>query len=116
MIDKTRTCAFTGHRPEKLTLSAEELEIRLETAIRQAITNGYDTFVHGAQRGVDLIAAMTVLRLKKEYPRIRLITAIPFEGFDRDFEPEWKAALDLAKKSSEAVITVSKSRGKAGFF
>ena len=116
LIPKKTTCAFTGHRPEKLTLSMEEIENRLEAEIRKAIKDGYKTFINGAQRGVDLYAAMVVLELEKEFPEISLITAIPFEGFDRNFEAVWKNRLNKAIRESAETITISKNVGKAGFW
>lgn len=95
-IDKKVTCTFTCHRPEKLTVPEWKIESFLEKSIRNAINDGYVNFIHGAQRGVDLMAAMIVLSLKEEYPQLCLITAIPFEGFDNDFDAAWKEKLKRA--------------------
>ena len=34
-------CCFTDHRPQKLRRSEKEIKVDLETAIQQAITDGY---------------------------------------------------------------------------
>lgn len=36
-----KSCCFTGHRPEKLDISIEELEARLKTAIDEAVKYGF---------------------------------------------------------------------------
>ena len=38
-------CCFTGHRPEKLELSENEVKPLLEKAIDNAIAYGYVTFI-----------------------------------------------------------------------
>ena len=40
-------CCFTGHRPEKLSLSENEVKHLLEKAIDNAIADGYVTFITG---------------------------------------------------------------------
>ena len=83
-------CCFTGHRPEKLSSSEQYIKKELEAKIRQAIRDGYVTFISGMSRGVDIWAAEIVLRLKKEGQPIHLICAIPFRGFENNWENEWQ--------------------------
>ena len=40
-------CCFTGHRPEKLSLSENEVKHLLEKAIDNVIADGYVTFIKG---------------------------------------------------------------------
>ena len=47
-------CCFTGHRPEKLSLSEAEVKSLLENAIDTAIENGFTTFITGMASGVDI--------------------------------------------------------------
>ena len=54
-------CCFTGHRPEKLRRSGQDIRIELESEIRKAIQDGYITFISGMARGVDIWAAEIVL-------------------------------------------------------
>ena len=44
---RKRRCCFTGHRPEKLSLSESEVKPLLEKAIDTAIENGFTTFITG---------------------------------------------------------------------
>ena len=40
-------CCFTGHRPEKISATDEEVKAWLEEQIDQAIADGYTTFISG---------------------------------------------------------------------
>lgn len=57
-------CCFTGHRPEKLSLSENEVKPLLEKAIDNAIADGYVTFITGMAKGTDIWAAEIVLEKK----------------------------------------------------
>ena len=87
---RLRRCCFTGHRPEKLSSSEQYIKKELELSIRQAICDGFVTFISGMARGVDIWAAEIVLKIKKEGYPIHLICAIPFRGFENNWENEWK--------------------------
>ena len=50
-------CCFTGHRPEKLKTPVFIVKLKLANEIKQAIKDGYVTFISGMSRGVDLWAA-----------------------------------------------------------
>ena len=109
------SCCFTGHRPEKCKRTENEIKADLETAIRKAIADGYQVFINGAQRGVDLWAAEVVMKLKDEGTEIELVTAIPFEGFEKRWETDWINRLGTVIECSDDVHTVSTSRGADGF-
>lgn len=70
-------CCFTGHRPEKLSLSENEVKHLLEKAIDNAIADGYVTFITGMAKGTDIWAVEIVLEKKKRNDALRLICAIP---------------------------------------
>lgn len=79
---KHRVC-FTGHRPEKLDMSERKVKSALLKEIMRAIDDGFNVFISGMARGVDMWAAEIVLELKEEHPDLKLIAAIPFEGFEK---------------------------------
>ena len=83
-----RVC-FTGHRPEKLTVPESIVKRELEKEIRLAIADDMTVFISGMSRGVDLWAAEIVLHLRSQGLTVKLICAIPFEGFERS----WNAFL-----------------------
>ena len=83
-------CCFTGHRPEKLNATEEEVKLWLEKQIDQAIADGYLTFISGCAMGVDIWAGQIVLRKKADNPKIHLICATPWQGFARRWNEEWQ--------------------------
>ena len=96
---KHRVC-FTGHRPEKLDMSEGKVKSALLREIMKAIDDGFNVFISGMARGVDMWAAEIVLELKEEHPDIKLIAAIPFEGFEkkwsRDNQKQYNDILNQA--------------------
>lgn len=85
-------CCFTGHRPQKLRRSEREIKADLEKAIRQAVADGYSTFITGMAYGVDIWAGQIVVRLRKNNPALHLIAAVPFRGFEDRWSADWKQA------------------------
>ena len=82
-INKTTTCCFTGHRPQKLPwkfnnkcIQAQAVWKKTEQEIESAIKLGYDTFLCGMALGFDLACAEIVLKLKKQY-KIKLYGILP---------------------------------------
>lgn len=82
-------CCFTGQRPEKLTQPEAVIIAGLEKEIRNAIADGFTTYINGMARGVDIWAAEIVLWLRSEGHPIRLICAIPFDVFEQLRNEEW---------------------------
>ncbi len=75
---------FTGHRPQKLPWGfnenderCKEMKNQTKIKIEESIKNGYHTFLCGMALGFDMICAEIVLALKKQYPFIKLIGALP---------------------------------------
>ena len=83
-------CCFTGHRPERLGMPEIEVISGLKKEIRQAIADGFQTFISGVARGVDLWAAEIVLAFRDEGAEIRLICASPYRGFASRWSREWQ--------------------------
>ena len=59
-VKRITTCCFTGHRPEKLSISADIIYDRLERAIENAIDDGFTIFITGMAKGVDIWAGELV--------------------------------------------------------
>lgn len=90
---KENTLCFTGHRPEKLPVSDmdnDEIIIRIKKRLKQeilkSIQDGYTNFITGVARGVDLWAGSIVASLKHDYPQIKLICAVPYRNFGKNFK------------------------------
>lgn len=99
-------CAFTGHRPEKLNIPEWEVRKLLRQAIEQAYTDGFNVFLSGVARGVDLWAADIVLLMKEEHPDIKLMCAVPFIGYDSRWSNKQRSECQRILKSADHVVTV----------
>lgn len=91
VLHREKTVCFTGHRPEKLpdrgdrnSLKTRTIKSMLYYEIAAAVEEGCDTFITGMQRGIDLWAGEAVLSLMDRHS-LRIICALPYEGFGRDF-------------------------------
>jgi uncharacterized phage-like protein YoqJ len=69
------TCAFSGHRPEKLPWGTDEtdprclaLKIQLERTLRQLCREGCLHYLCGMARGTDLYYLEALLSLRAEFP------------------------------------------------
>ena len=76
---KEKSCCFSGHRV--ITGSLEQIVGVLTAEIKKAIESGFENFIFGGAAGFDTEAAYTVLKLKKEYPNIKLIAYIPYRDY-----------------------------------
>ena len=103
---KYRVC-FTGHRPEKLTRHECQVIRGLEAAIKKAIADGYKVFISGMAPGVDIWAAEIVLQLRDKGADIKLICAIPFEGFEKRW-PEWEGRYNAIMEKADLVRFICK--------
>ena len=96
-------CCFTGHRPQSLKRLEDDIKVDLENSIRKAVAEGYTTFISGMCYGVDIWAAEIVVRLKQSNPKLHLIAAIPFPGFDEAWEETWRERYRLLLSQAEYV-------------
>ena len=105
--DMKHTCAFIGHRPERLQLSEEQVKEWLAEQIERAADAGYTDFITGMQRGVDLWAAEVVLKLIDNDRQIRLIAACAFHGMEENWDMDWKDRYYYVLSRSELVYYIS---------
>lgn len=86
-FETSKTCCFTGHRPQNLPFWYNENSInylKMKNILKKSIVQlikTYDVnhFISGMALGVDQYAAETILELKKQYRQITLECAIPCE-------------------------------------
>lgn len=111
-VDRSKTVCFTGHRPEKLPGGGAErspvvrmIKSRLYLEIETAAKEGYDTFITGMQRGVDLWAGECVLELMNIYD-LRLIAAIPYKEFGVSYKDKDKWLFGRIKDAASEVIYI----------
>ena len=84
MREQSRTCCFTGHRPEKLPWGTDEgdprcrmLKKKLYDAVEAAYGEGMRHFICGMARGCDLYFAEAVLSLREARGDVSLEAAVP---------------------------------------
>lgn len=87
---RAHRCCFTGHRPEKLSMPEAMVVAALQKEIRQAIADGFNVFLSGMARGVDLWAAEAVLRFRNANRSVKLICASPYPGFEERWSRAWQ--------------------------
>ena len=75
MVEKTKVACFSGHR--RLPHDCTALKEKLEKTLIKLIKQGVVFFGSGGAVGFDMLAEETVLRLKKDYPYIKLILELP---------------------------------------
>ena len=89
-IEKSCTACFSGYRPGKfpfpLNMDSPEFEAlqnNIESTIKNAVQNGYTTFLCGMAAGFDLICAdilYDVIESGTEYEHLKLAAIVPFQG------------------------------------
>jgi len=100
-----RVC-FTGHRPEKLRRTEEEIKSDLEAEILRAISDGFNVFISGMARGTDIWAAQTVVNLKNRGYDIKLVCACPFPSFPNNRSAEEIREYNSIAESADFIHTV----------
>lgn len=101
------TCCFTGHR-QLPTFELDVLEARLERTLRRLIDDGFTYFGAGGAKGFDTLAAQTVLRLREEFPYIRLILVLPCENQADGWTAAEKATYESIKSRADKVVYISR--------
>ncbi|MDR0984724.1 MAG: DUF1273 domain-containing protein [Ruminococcus sp.] len=125
-IIRDKTCSFSGHRPEKLIIKNDCLDFCrkvvksvLRLAVQDAVNQGYNTFITGMSRGTDLWAAEAVLDLrvseKFRDDEIKLVAAIPFPEFGKDFRGESLASFKYILRHSDEIIYTSPAYHKDAY-
>ena len=115
MDERIKACCFTGHRPEKLTKTENDICNSLEKEIRLAIADGFTKFLSGMARGTDIYAAEIVLKIRAEDPSVKLICASPFEGFEQSWKQSWQARYHTIISAADQVQYISPSYNRACF-
>ncbi len=114
-IARDRTCCFTGHRTNKLIRPYEECIASLCRAIMDAYEAGYRTYISGMARGTDLWAFHCVLMLRSLYPEVRVVAAIPFEGFEKNWDALDQEMYHILLDQADLAHTVTAVRSRRAF-
>lgn len=117
------SCAITGHRPSRFKWKYKEnnngckrLKKRLHDQLVLLYENGYRCFYVGGAMGVDMWAGEILLQLKEqpEYHDIQLISALPFEGYDQEWD-EWHKKRSHFIQAHTEVVVVGSQPGAIGY-
>lgn len=106
MNTKSQTCCFTGHR----SLPSEQLcsiQQRLEEAVVSLIHKGVRYFGAGGALGFDTLAAQIVLKLKDEYPQIKLILVLPCADQSDRWSVEDVRSYEAIKAAADKVVCLA---------
>ncbi len=109
------TCCFTGYRPSKLPFdigNKDKEYIKFENSLIEKvmllINNGCSAFYSGMAMGFDIIAAETVLLLKKQTKLpIKLICVLPFKNQKDTFYGGWKEKYDFIIDNCDEIIVTN---------
>lgn len=105
-MNKKETCCFTGHRYAK----REQLGGLQETLLRLA-ERGVRNFLSGGAEGFDLLAAESVLSLKRDYPEIRLVMVLPCPSEEQTAKWTEKSRIryyEILRQADEVILASEK--------
>lgn len=111
IIDRAKTCAFTGHR----NLGADFNKKDLERVIKGLIKGGFTTFLVGMAVGFDT-ECFKILEKLRETENIKIIACIPCETQDYKFSEKQKEEYKKMLNSADEKIYVSKEYTKTCMF
>lgn len=103
---KQKTCVFLCNMPHipPTKRAAEALYSELDFAIRRAIFQGYTIFLSGMTLGAEIIAAELVLKIREEFPHIKLHCYLPYEGQANKWSEGWRERYFDALANADEVI------------
>lgn len=102
-----QTACFTGHRVIP-TERASEIASRLQATLVSLIErDGYRFFGAGGALGFDTMAANCVLKLREEYPHIKLILVLPCVSQADRWSDAAKAEYEEIKRKADKVVYTS---------
>ena len=111
IIDKARTCAFTGHR----SLGRDFNRAELERVIKKLIKSGFTTFMVGMAVGFDT-ECFKILENFRKTEDIRIVACIPCPSQDCKFSEKQKAEYRKMVDSADERIYISDEYTKTCMF
>ena len=103
LINKEKTCSFTGHRIIKKDFNIENFD----NLLKDLINKGYDTFLIGMAIGFDMFCFERLLLLKDK--NIKIIACIPCKEQDKKFNKKEKEKYNLLLQMADDKIYFSET-------
>ena len=104
-LEESRTCCFTGHRPDKLPGGLDErdprcaaLKYSLARELEGLYQRGFRHFISGMAMGCDLYFAEAALELRAQHPGLTVEGAVPCppqaDRWPDELRRRWRDILD----------------------
>ena len=104
IIDKNKTCSFSGHR-----ILPKDFDVyELEKSVYNAINEGFSTFLVGMAIGFDALC-FRVLEKIREKNDIRIVACVPCGDQDKFYNVKQKKEYSEMLSSADEVICLSES-------
>lgn len=106
----SKSCCFTGHRPDKLPKSKIELEKlsqKIKEIVLELIEEGYTKFYTGMAQGTDITCGTIIVELKEKNPNIKLFAVIPHASHGDYLKNELKKNYDYVLANSNNIEVIS---------
>lgn len=114
-IVKEKTVCFTGHRTYKLLKNNPTKEVvilrEVENKVIELIEQGYDTFITGGAEGFDRLCFYLINNLKRYFPHIKNIVAIPYCEYDLEYKNKGVINYTKMLNIADEVIYVDTEEG-----
>ena len=107
------SCVITGHRPTRFKFKYNERDKRcqrikkcLQEQLIRLYNQGVRCFWAGGAMGADMWAAEILLRMKEQtaYQDVELCLALPFEGYDADWDDWHQKRMKFIRKYAAKVL------------
>lgn len=112
---KNTTACFTGHRPEKLpdggadgSVLVSAVKSMLLSEINEAVCCGYNRFLTGMARGVDLWAGAMVADLIGDGVPVSLSAVFPYKGCENRYSEQDSVLSQKILSAADDVVYVSR--------
>lgn len=105
--EKIGKCCFIGEFSENIKTEENEVKRLLRLAVRDALFEGYKSFVTPVTRGAGLLAAEIVVEFKTKRQGIKLICVQPYDYFGKAQEWKWNVKHKRVTGIADSIVTVS---------
>ncbi len=116
---KRLSCAFTGHRPQKLPWRYDEssegcikLKGVLTSQITKLVENGVTEFLSGMALGVDTICSELILAQREKKTALKLHCILPCVGQDAKWSASARERYRSILEQADSIVYVNRSYQK----